>query len=49
VGSQRNSFNYKKELVAKGFRFIKGRIPEKAVLEKIYNYSEKERKDDFMQ
>jgi len=29
----------KKELTKKGFKQIKGRIPEKAVLEKIYNYS----------
>ena len=36
----------KKELVAKGFKFIKGRIPEKAVLEKIYDYSEEERKNE---
>ena len=36
----------KKELLAKGFRFIKGRIPEKAVLEKIYDYSEEGRKNE---
>lgn len=36
----------KKELLARGFRFIKGRIPEKAVLEKIYDYSEKRVKNE---
>ena len=36
----------KKELLARGFRFIKGRIPEKAVLEKIYDYSEEGRKNE---
>ena len=36
----------KKELLAKGFRFIKGRIPEKAVLEKIYDYSEERVKNE---
>ncbi len=36
----------KKELLARGFRFIKGRIPEKAVLEKIYDYSEERVKNE---
>lgn len=36
----------KKELIAKGFKLIKGRIPEKAVLEKIYNYSGEGRKNE---
>ena len=36
----------KKELLERGFRFIKGRIPEKAVLEKIYDYSEERVKNE---
>ena len=36
----------KKELLARGFRFIKGRIPEEAVLEKIYDYSEERVKNE---
>lgn len=36
----------KKELLERGFRFIKGRIPEKAVLEKIYDYSEERGKNE---
>ena len=36
----------KKELLARGFRFIKGIIPEKAVLEKIYDYSEERVKNE---